>query len=191
MDSGVLKILKILDFIAKTRHFFPKKLFSWNFGRKKLKISKIRDSHLLELFNYYLLSSFLAIRFSNVFLTNFQTFIFFAPKSWEVTSQNRLYLNLFCPNRFFTPNDVELMSGESCQVSCRYLIGFRSFPENRVGRDTPSRRLRVNPLPAGPLNFPPPAGGWGVWTPPPPMISAPSCREKQKAAFERSRKIIS
>ena len=35
-------------------------------------------------------------------------------------------------------------------------------------------------------------GGGGVWTPPPPMISAPGRRrEKPKAAFESSRKIIS
>ena len=40
-----------------------------------------------------------------------------------MTSQNRLYLNLFCSNRFFTPNDVELMCGGSCQVSCRYRQG--------------------------------------------------------------------
>ena len=76
---------------------------------------------------------FLAIRFTNIFLTNFQTFIFFAPKSREVTSQNRLYLN-FCPNRFFlSPDDVELMSGESCQVSCRYRQGFRSYSGKTEG----------------------------------------------------------
>ena len=47
-----------------------------------------------------------------------------------------------------------------------------------------------NPRPAGPLDFPPPAGG--AFERPPPMISAPGRRrEKQKAAFENSRKIIS
>ena len=43
-------------------------------------MAKIRDSHLLELFKYYLLYSFLAIRFTNVFFMNFQTFIFFRTK---------------------------------------------------------------------------------------------------------------
>ena len=47
-----------------------------------------------------------------------------------------------------------------------------------------------NPRPAGPLDFPPPAGGGAFERPP--MISAPGRRrEKQKAAFESSRKIIS
>ena len=49
----------------------------------------------------------------------------------------------------------------------------------------------INPRPAGPLDFPPPAGGGGAFERPP-MISAPGRRrEKQKAAFESSRKIIS
>ena len=78
MYSGFLKILKILDFIAKTKHFFPKKKYLI-LEVKKLKISKIRDSHLLELFKYYPLCNFLAIRFTNLFLMNFQTFIFLAP----------------------------------------------------------------------------------------------------------------
>ena len=48
-----------------------------------------------------------------------------------------------------------------------------------------------NPRPAGPLDFPPPAGGGGAFECPP-MISAPGRRrEKRKAAFESSRKIIS
>ena len=48
-----------------------------------------------------------------------------------------------------------------------------------------------NPRPAGPLDFPPPAGGGGRLNAPP-MISAPGRRrEKRKAAFESSRKIIS
>ena len=74
-------ILKILDYRAKIRHFFPPKFF-FNFRGQKLKISKIRDSHLLELFNYYhyQLYSFLEIRFTNVFLMNFQTFILFRTK---------------------------------------------------------------------------------------------------------------
>ena len=55
----------------------------------------------------------------------------------------------------------------------------------------PPSSARVNPRPAGPLDFPPPAGG-GAFERPLPMISAPgSRREKQKAAFESSRKIIS
>ena len=88
---------------------------------------------------------FLAIRFTNVFLTNFQTFIFFAPKSREVTSQNRLYL-IFCPNQIFlSPDDVELMSGESCHVSCRYRLGFRSYSEkkSRGRRDKPPQAVKV------------------------------------------------
>ena len=49
----------------------------------------------------------------------------------------------------------------------------------------------LNPRPAGPLDFPPPAGGGGRLNAPP-MISAPGRRrEKRKAAFESSRKIIS
>ena len=48
----------------------------------------------------------------------------------------------------------------------------------------------LNPRPAGPLDFPPPAGGGGAFKRPP-MISAPGHRrEKRKAAFESSRKII-
>ena len=51
--------------------------------------------------------------------------------------------------------------------------------------------LRFNPRPAGPLDFPPLAGG-EAFERPPPMISAPGRRrEKRKAAFESSRKIIS
>ena len=51
----------------------------------------------------------------------------------------------------------------------------------------------INPRPAGPLDFPPPAGGGGGGRlNAPPMISAPGHRrEKRKAAFESSRKIIS
>ena len=52
-------------------------------------------------------------------------------------------------------------------------------------------RILFNPRPAGPLDFPPPAGGGGRLNAPP-MISAPGRRrEKRKAAFESSRKIIS
>ena len=48
----------------------------------------------------------------------------------------------------------------------------------------------LNPRPAGPLDFPPPAGGGRLNAPP--MISAPGRRrEKRRAAFESSRKIIS
>ena len=47
-----------------------------------------------------------------------------------------------------------------------------------------------NPRPAGPLDFPPPAGGGGGRLNAP-MISAPGRRrEKRKAVFESSRKII-
>ena len=74
----------------------------FNFRGQKLKMLKIRDIRLLELFKYYILCSLLAIRFANVFLTNFQTFIFFSPpKSREVTSQNRLYLEMFLPESDF------------------------------------------------------------------------------------------
>ena len=53
--------------------------------------------------------------------------------------------------------------------------------------------ISVIPRPAGPLDFPPPAGGGGGrLNAPPPMISAPGRRrEKRKAEFESSRKIIS
>ena len=55
---------------------------------------------------------------------------------------------------------------------------------------TPSWDRLFNPRPAGPLDFPPPAGGGAFERPP--MISAPGRRrEKRKAAFESSRKIIS
>ena len=48
----------------------------------------------------------------------------------------------------------------------------------------------INPRPAGSLDFPPPAGGGGRLNAP--MISSPGRRrEKRKAAFESSRKIIS
>ena len=146
--SGFLKILKILDFIATTRYFFPKKLCFWNFWGQKLKISKIRDSHLLDLFKNYLLCRFLVIRFTNVFLTNFQTFIFFTPKLREVMSQNRLDLNFFFlpESDFLSPDDVELMSGESCQDSCRYRLWFRSYSGKTEGggAENAPRRLRVN-----------------------------------------------
>ena len=62
---------------------------------------------------------------------------------------------------------------------------LESYLSNRT------QRVVINPRPAGPLDFPPPAGEGGVWTPLP-MISAPGRRrEKRKAAFESSRKIIS
>ena len=49
----------------------------------------------------------------------------------------------------------------------------------------------VNPRPAGPLDFPRPAGGGGCLNTPP-SISAPAHRRtKRKTAFESSRKIIS
>ena len=53
--------------------------------------------------------------------------------------------------------------------------------------------LYFNPRPAGPLDFPRPAGGGGFeHPPPPPSISAPAHRRtKRKTAFESSRKIIS
>ena len=48
-----------------------------------------------------------------------------------------------------------------------------------------------NPRPAGPLDFPRPAGG-GCLNTPPPSISAPAHRRtKRKTAFESLRKIIS
>ena len=49
----------------------------------------------------------------------------------------------------------------------------------------------VNPRPDGPLDFPPPDGGGGVFEHSP-SISAPAHRRtKRKTAFESSRKIIS
>ena len=89
---------------------------------------------------------FLAIRFSNVFLTNFQTFIFFAPKSRDMTSQKSAISQFVLPESdFLSPDDVELMSGESCQVSCRYRLGFRIYSGKTEGAYTPPpRRLRVN-----------------------------------------------
>ena len=51
--------------------------------------------------------------------------------------------------------------------------------------------MRINPRPAGPLDFPPPAEGGGAFERPP-IISAPGRRrEKRKAAFKSSREIIS
>ena len=41
--SGFLKILKILDFIAKTRHFFQKKMF---LGILEVKNSKFQKSEI-------------------------------------------------------------------------------------------------------------------------------------------------
>ena len=43
------KILKILDFIAKTKHFFPKKLFFVIFVVKN---SKFRQSEIAISYNY-------------------------------------------------------------------------------------------------------------------------------------------
>ena len=52
--------------------------------------------------------------------------------------------------------------------------------------------IYLNPRPDGPLDFPPPAGGGGVFEHPTPSISAPAHRRtKRKTAFESSRKIIS
>ena len=80
---------------------FPKSCFL-NFRGQKLKIFKIRDSHLLELFKYHLLFSFLAIRFTNVFLTNFRTFIFFRTKiaGGDVT-KSALPKKIVSPNLIF------------------------------------------------------------------------------------------
>ena len=48
---------------------------------------------------------------------------------------------------------------------------------------------KINPRPAGPLDFPPPTGG--VVENPPPSISAPGPRsDTQQAAFERASKIM-
>ena len=35
--------------------------------------------------------------------------------------------NVLPESDFLASNDVELMSGKSCQVSCRYRLGFRSY----------------------------------------------------------------
>ena len=98
------------------------------------------------------------------------------------------------PTKFFSPKVPQRMlhklwkistrSSKRCGVQLRKTHGG-------VGCINPPDRARVNPRPAGPLDFPPPAaGGGGVWTPP--MISAPGRRrEKRKAAFKSSRKIIS
>ena len=59
---------------------------------------------------------------------NFQTFIFFRTKIAGGDVTKSVISNKFLAmNRFLPPNDVELMSGESCQVSCRYRLGFRSY----------------------------------------------------------------
>ena len=73
---------------------------------------------------------------------------------------------------------------------------FRPFTRRLLGLLTFDFWLSaplLNPRPAGPLDFPSPAGGGGgAFERPPPMISAHGrCREKRKAAFESSRKIIS
>ena len=83
---------------------------------------------------------------------NFQTFIFFAPKSREVTSQNRLYLknNLPESNFSFTRRrriDVWRVMPSFMSISARVQELFR---ENRGGGGAenapPPRRLRVNYL---------------------------------------------
>ena len=87
---------------------------------------------------YYILCNFLAICFANVFLMSFQTFIFFTPKSREVTSQNRLYLNFFPESDFsFTRRriiDVRRVMPSFMSISARVQELFR---ENRGGGKRP------------------------------------------------------
>ena len=79
----------------------------------------------------------------------------------EVTSQKRLYFN-FYPNRIFLASiGVELMSEESWQVSFRYRLGLKSYSEKKTRGVISPRRSRFNPLTAGALDFPPPAGEGG------------------------------
>ena len=128
------KFSKFWILYLKQGTFFQKKSFFLNFSGQNLKISKIRDSHLLDLFKCYLLCRFLAIRFTNVFLTNFQTFIFFSHQNCGRWRHKIGYFSIFCPNRIFlSPDDVELMSGESCQVSCRYRLWFRCYSGKKRG----------------------------------------------------------
>ena len=69
------KFSKVRILELKQGTFYQKKIF-FNVRGKKRKNLKIRDIHLLELFNYHHLSSFIAICITDVFLTNFQTSIF-------------------------------------------------------------------------------------------------------------------
>ena len=114
--------------------------------RAKVKRSKTQNfkNPRIHLFKYYLLCRFLAIRFTNVFLTNFQTFIFFALKSREVTSQNRLYLNVLPESDFsFTRrrrSDVRRVMPSFMSISARVQELFR---KNR----------------GGVISLPPPPGG--------------------------------
>ena len=59
--------------------------------------------------------------FWNIYL--FHTKIAGGDVTKSAISQNCVARIGFC----FAPNDVELMSGEACQVSCRYRLGFRSY----------------------------------------------------------------
>ena len=129
-----LKTLKIWDFIAQTRRFFRKSVCLEFWTSKPQFFLKVRDSHLIELFNkYYVLCSFRTICLTNVFLTNFQTFIFFAPKSRQVTPQNRLYLKN-CPNLIFwhqtTHNWCPKSHAKFMSISARVQELFR---KNRGG----------------------------------------------------------
>ena len=89
---------------------------------------------------HHLLCKFLAIGFKNVFLTNFQTFIFFVPKSREVTPQNLLYLIFWPESDFFCIKrrriDVRRVMPSFMSISPRVQELFR---KNRGGggRDKP------------------------------------------------------
>ena len=90
--------------------------------------------------------------FSNVYI--------FAPKSREVTPQNRLYLkNLLPESDFFATKrrriDVRRVMPSFMSISA---MVQELFLKNRGGRDKPPRRLRVNPRPAVGAYERPPSG---------------------------------
>ena len=119
---------------------FSKKVVFWNFRDQKLKVSQIRDSHLLDLFKYYLLCRFLAIRVTNVFLTNFQTFIFFRTKIAGGDVTKSAISQIFLPESDFSFTrrrriDVRRVMPSFMSISARVQELFR---KNRGGgRDKP------------------------------------------------------
>ena len=98
-------------------------------------------------------------------------------QKWDGTS--KMGLQTWCQKkRQWARNTLVFVSSRYANAFLRYCILNVFF-------------CMLNPRPAGPLDFPPPAGE-GAFERPPPIISAPGRRrEKRKAAFESSRKIIS
>ena len=114
---------------------------------KKSKFQK-SESHLLELFKYYLWCSFLAICFIKSIFDEFSNIYPFRTKIVGGDATKSAISQCFCPNRILlTPDDVELMSGRVMpsfmSISARVQELFR---KNRGGAilPPPPRWLRVN-----------------------------------------------